>query len=55
MPYFASGVGLPDYTVFGPAVLEKGDGGVLSAGWFDAHWQLDGHGFLAADEKPVAK
>lgn len=55
VPYFASGVGLPDYTVFGPSVLEKGDGGVLAAGWFDAQWQLDGHGFLAADEKAAAK
>ncbi len=55
VPYFVSGVGLPDYTVFGPEVLEKGDGGVLAAGWFDAQWQLDGHGFLAPEPKPAQK
>lgn len=49
--YFVSGVGYPDYTLFGPAVLQKGDGGVLAAGWFDAAWQLDGHGFLRPEAK----
>jgi len=49
--YFVSGVGYPDYTLFGPEVLQKGDGGVLAAGWFDAQWQLDGHGFLRPDAK----
>ena len=49
--YFVSGVGYPDYTLFGPAVLQKGDGGVLAAGWFDAEWKLDGRGFLRPDAK----
>ena len=49
--YFVSGVGYPDYTVFGPEVLQKGDGGVLATGWFDAQWKLDGHGFLRAEAK----
>ena len=49
--YFVSGVGYPDYTIFGPEVLEKGDGGVRAAGWFDAQWKLDGHGFLRAEAK----
>jgi len=49
--YFVSGVGYPDYTIFGPDVLQKGDGGVRAAGWFDADWKLDGHGFLRPEAK----
>ncbi|MBK7643037.1 MAG: prolyl oligopeptidase family serine peptidase [Planctomycetes bacterium] len=49
--YFVSGVGYPDYTIFGPGVLAKGDGGVLATGWFDAQWKLDGRGFLREDAK----
>jgi pimeloyl-ACP methyl ester carboxylesterase len=52
---FVSGVGYPDYTVFGPQVLARGDGGVLAAGWFDALWQLDGHGFVRAETEPKVK
>jgi hypothetical protein len=37
---FVSGVGYPDYAVFGPGFLENGDGGVLAAGWFDHAWAL---------------
>jgi len=37
---FISGVGYPDYTVFGSEILSAGDGGVLAAGWFDADWTL---------------
>ncbi|MHC4844556.1 MAG: carboxylesterase family protein [Planctomycetota bacterium] len=37
---FISGVGYPDYTVFGGDILHAGDGGVLAAGWFDADWTL---------------
>ncbi len=40
VPVFVSGVGLPDYALFGPEVLTKGDGGVISAGWFDHAWKL---------------
>ena len=43
---FVSGVGYPDYAVWGDEVHAKGDGGVLAAGWFDAQWRLDGRGFL---------
>jgi hypothetical protein len=46
---FISGVGYPDYVVFGPRVLSEGDGGVLAAGFFDHAWELDGHGQLAED------
>jgi hypothetical protein len=49
--YFVSGVGYPDYTLFGPDVLQKGDGGVLATGWFDATWKLDGRGFLRPEAK----
>lgn len=40
VPVFVSGVGLPDYALFGPDVFTKGDGGVLAAGWFDQAWKL---------------
>jgi dienelactone hydrolase len=35
---FVSGVGYPDYAVFGPDVLTEGDEGVLAAGWWDNLW-----------------
>jgi len=35
---FISGVGYPDYVVFGAGILSSGDGGVLAAGWFDVRW-----------------
>jgi predicted esterase len=37
---FLSGVGYPDYALFSSAILTKGDGGVLAAGWFDHDWTL---------------
>ncbi|MDA1259833.1 MAG: prolyl oligopeptidase family serine peptidase [Planctomycetota bacterium] len=37
---FVSGVGYPDYVVWGPEVLAEGDGAVLAAGFFDYAWQL---------------
>jgi dienelactone hydrolase len=43
---FTSGVGYPDYAVCSSAVSRSGDGGVLAAGWFDPHWQLQPGGFL---------
>jgi len=39
VPVFVSGVGLPDFTLIGPEVLERGDDGVLAAGWFDFAWK----------------
>jgi len=39
VPVFVSGVGLPDFTLFGPEVLERGDDGVIAAGWFDFAWR----------------
>ncbi|MFV1958980.1 MAG: alpha/beta hydrolase-fold protein, partial [Planctomycetota bacterium] len=38
--YFSSGVGYPDYVIFGPDVLSRGDAGVKVAGFFDARWDL---------------
>lgn len=37
---FVSGVGYPDYVVWGPEVLRDGDGAVLAAGCFDHAWRL---------------
>ncbi len=37
---FVSGVGYPDWCVFGPDILTNADGGVIDAGWFDHRWQL---------------
>lgn len=37
---FVSGVGYPDFVVYGGDVLAKGDGGVRVAGFFDADWKL---------------
>jgi hypothetical protein len=39
-PYFVSGVGYPDYCVFGSEVLAKGIEGVRCAGFFDLDWRL---------------
>ncbi len=43
---FVSGVGYPDYAVFGEEVLRTGDGGVLAAGLFDGRWALQAGGFV---------
>ena len=37
---FVSGVGYPDFAVYGSDVLTAGDGGVLEAGWFDGRWRV---------------
>jgi dienelactone hydrolase len=37
---FVSGVGYPDYVVYGPEVLTQGDAGVRAAGFFDRRWRL---------------
>jgi hypothetical protein len=37
---FGSGVGIPDFVVFGSEVLTSGDAGVRAAGWFDQEWKL---------------
>lgn len=43
---FASGVGYPDYAVFGRGILEGGDAGVLAAGFLDVDWKLTASGFV---------
>ncbi|HYE79127.1 MAG TPA: prolyl oligopeptidase family serine peptidase, partial [bacterium] len=40
-PYFLAGVGYPDYILFGPSVLERGNAGVESAGFFGSDWTLE--------------
>jgi poly(3-hydroxybutyrate) depolymerase len=39
-PVFVSGVGIPDYVVFGPGFLHEFDGDVRAAGWFDYAWRM---------------
>jgi hypothetical protein len=40
VPYFTSGVGLPDWIVLGPEVCEQGVDGIRSAGFFGVDWSL---------------
>jgi dienelactone hydrolase len=40
IPYFISGVGLPDWIVVGPESTEKGVGGVRGTGFFGNDWGL---------------
>lgn len=40
MPYFTSGVALPDFAVFDAGVYDAGSAAVLSAGFFDNDWRL---------------
>ena len=49
---FISGVGYPDYAVYGPEVLAQGDGGVLAAGFLDHRWQLPA---TSSEAPPEAK
>ena len=42
---FTSGVGYPDWAVYGDEFLRSGDGGVLAAGWFDCQWALQAGGY----------
>ena len=37
-PYFVSGVGYPDWTVFTPECFENGSEGIVAAGFFDVQW-----------------
>jgi dienelactone hydrolase len=37
---FSSGIGIPDYVVFGPGFLSERDGDVRAAGWFDYAWRM---------------
>lgn len=43
---FTSGVGYPDYVVYGPGILRGGDAGVLAAGFLDVDWKLTKPGFV---------
>ena len=39
VPYFQSGVGIPDWMVFGPEAMEQGIGGIRGAGFFGNDWK----------------
>ncbi|MEW6251380.1 MAG: prolyl oligopeptidase family serine peptidase [Planctomycetota bacterium] len=41
VPYFVSGVELPDWIVLGAETLRQGTAGVRAAGYFDNHWRID--------------
>jgi hypothetical protein len=36
-----AGSGLPDFVIFDSEVLQRGWGGITSAGFFDSGWQVD--------------
>jgi hypothetical protein len=41
VPYFVSGVGIPDCVVLTPSMLSVGDSGVRGAGYFGNDWEVD--------------
>ncbi len=41
LPYFVSGVAYPDVTVLSTEVLQKGEAGVLGAGFFGPDWSVE--------------
>jgi hypothetical protein len=54
--YFTSGVHYPDWTVFGPAVYERGYGAADAAGYFDNGWQVDpANSAVRAEPQPEAE
>src|SRR5262249_7812346 len=40
VPYFLSGVGVPDWIVLGPEAMETGVGGIRGTGFFGNDWGL---------------
>lgn len=40
VPYFVSGVAIPDWIVIGPEATSKGAGGIRAAGFFGNDWEL---------------
>lgn len=42
LPYFVSGVGVPDWVVMTPEMLTKGAAGVKGAGFFGNDWSVEG-------------
>jgi pimeloyl-ACP methyl ester carboxylesterase len=41
IPYFVSGVGIPDLLVLDPTMLEKGEDGIVVSGFFGNDWSVD--------------
>lgn len=41
LPYFVSGVGFPDFLLLGANTLQSGLRGVLAAGYFGLHWDVE--------------
>jgi dienelactone hydrolase len=51
LPYFVSGVGYPDCTVFGPEFLRDGPPGVRVAGFFGLDWGVESGEFVWGPEQ----
>jgi len=45
LPYFMAGPGYPDCLLVGPEFLQKGNGGVIAAGFFGNDWSTDSGDF----------
>lgn len=52
VPYFTSGVGLPDVTVMRADVLSKGEKGLVAAGFFGPDWSVENGDFAWREETP---
>lgn len=52
LPYFVSGVGVPDFAVLGPELLEGSEQGVRAAGFFGNDWSVAGGEFLVGPGVP---
>jgi dienelactone hydrolase len=46
LPYFVSGIGLPDVTVLQPSVLTEGEAGVRMTGFFGSDWGVGSGSFV---------
>ncbi|MDZ7292226.1 MAG: prolyl oligopeptidase family serine peptidase [candidate division KSB1 bacterium] len=46
LPYLNPGIGLPDCTVLTPAVLSRGEEGVIMTGFFGLDWSIENGEFL---------
>ncbi len=54
LPYFLSGVGVPDWIVLKSEMLVSGSAGVVGAGFFGMDWGFDSGEFVWADQTATA-
>jgi hypothetical protein len=50
MPYFQSGVGIPDWIIFGSEATQTGTAGIRGTGFFDNDWKYSGANSAWRDE-----